>query len=252
MTFRSTAISAIEMTSEGNGRFNAQAAAWDSNPDVWTASTSAHQTIQKHFPHMTNYDVLEIGCGTGVLSFMMAPNIHTLTAVDAAEGMIEAFQQKLSKHPDVKNLRAVYALLVDPDDARIQPDPLKPDKSAPSNPRRFDLVISHLVLHHVADLPALFSTMFGCLRSGGSVALTDYEDFGPEARKFHPEDKMDGVERHGLPRKGMEVMLKDAGFVDVKIETAFEMQKGVESVPGGGVKDEQMGFPFLICMGRKP
>lgn len=240
------------MASNGNDRFNAQAAAWDSNPDVWTASTSAHRTIQSYFPHMANYDVLEIGCGTGVLSFMMAPNVHTLTAVDGAEGMITAFHQKLSKRPDVKNIRAVYAMLVDPDDERIRPDPLKLDAAASSPPRRFDLVISHLVLHHVADLPTLFSTMFGCLKSGGSVALTDYEDFGPEARKFHPEDKMDGVERHGLPRNGMETMLKDAGFVDVKIETAFEMEKGIESVPGGGVKDEKMAFPFLICMGRKP
>jgi hypothetical protein len=37
---------------------------------------------------------------------------------------------------------------------------------------------------------------------------------------------MEGVERHGIPREVVKKMLKDAGFVDVRVETAFEMEKG--------------------------
>jgi hypothetical protein len=59
------------------------------------------------------------------------------------------------------------------------------------------------------------------------------------------------VERHGVGRGEMRTLLEGAGFVGVSVETAFEMEKGVESVPGEGVKGEKMVFPFLICTGRK-
>jgi len=121
--------------------------------------------------------------------------------------------------------------------------------------RRYDLVISHLVLHHIADLGRVFRTMEGVLKDGGSVALTDFEDFGPEARRFHAEARMEGVERHGIQRGEVKRLLEEAGLVDVRIEKAFEMEKWVEKVPGEGVlKGEggvKMVFPFLICMGKK-
>jgi SAM-dependent methyltransferase len=193
----------------GNDRFNPEAATWDSKPGHHKASASALTTILHHFPSLKTQkganihdgiDVLEIGCGTGLLSFMIAPHVRSLTAVDAAKSMIETFKIKLEKDPGVRNLLPVYALLQDPDDLRIRRDPID-DSSTEQHvlpPRRFDLVLSHLVLHHIPSLEEAIGTMFGCLKSGGSVALTDFEDFGPEARRFHPEAKMAGVERHGV------------------------------------------------------
>lgn len=189
---------------------------------------------------------------------MVAPYVRSLTAVDAAEGMIDAFKIKLDKQPEVQNVLPVYAILEDPDDERIQPDPTLRTSVNTSQVlplRRFDLILSHLVLHHISSLEDIAKTMFGCLKSGGSVALTDFEDFGPQAKRFHPEAKMAGVERHGISRNGFEKVLEDAGFVDVSIETAFEIEKKVERVPGKGLGDdnyELMNFPFLICLGRKP
>jgi hypothetical protein len=59
----------------------------------------------------------------------------------------------------------------------------------------------------------------------------------------------------GISRAGITEILKDAGFVDVRIETAFEMEKAVEKIPGKGLEEnnkEMMIFPFLICLGKKP
>jgi hypothetical protein len=93
------------------------------------------------------------------------------------------------------------------------------------------------------------------LKKGGRIALTDFEDFGPEAKRFHPEAKMEGVMRHGIHRVRVKDMLEAVGFVDVRVATAFEMEKWVEASPGAGViKGEggtKMKFPFVICMGRK-
>lgn len=40
------------MTDKNNTRFNAEAAAWDSNPDVHVATESALKAILKRFPEV--------------------------------------------------------------------------------------------------------------------------------------------------------------------------------------------------------
>lgn len=81
----------------GNDRFNAEAAAWDANPDVHRASDGALQAILAAHPSLRDahagkgpgVDVLEIGCGTGLLTLRMAPYVRSIVAIDAAEGMID-------------------------------------------------------------------------------------------------------------------------------------------------------------------
>lgn len=177
--------------------------------------------------------------------------MKTLVAVDVAEGMVEALKGKLENERErgggIMNVWPVCAVLEDPDDERIRIE-------GDTGPRRFDLVISHLVLHHIPDLEGVLKTMYRCLKPGGMVALTDFEDFGPEARRFHQEAKMEGVERHGIKREEMERLMGETGFSDVSVEEAFRMEKKVEIVRGGAVvagNREMMEFPFVICLGRR-
>lgn len=101
--------------------------------------------------------------------------------------------------------------------------------------------------------------MHGCLKSGGEIALTDFQDFGPEAKKFHPQSKMKGVERDGINKDWIEGLIKEAGFVDVDVSVGWTMEKEVErwegefgnKAEGGEGEGEMMEFPFLICRGRK-
>jgi SAM-dependent methyltransferase len=171
--------------------------------------------------------------------------------------MINALEQKLLQADAPTNIDPLCIMLLEADDPPAA-------KSALQGPRqKFDLIISHLTLHHIPDMSPLLRTMLGCLAPLGVVALTDFEDFGPEARKFHPEAKMLGVERHGIPLKDMEAMMTSVGFADVKVEVGWTMRKEIEAWPGewgqkrptveerDGKPLEEMDFPFLVCMGGR-
>ncbi|KAK0278003.1 hypothetical protein LTR54_006446 [Friedmanniomyces endolithicus] len=252
----------------GNGRFNDEALSWDSRPFVHEASQAAATAILARLNNKDNnkdshsqtkhLQVLEIGCGTGILSFLLAPHVARIVAVDAAEGMIAVLSQKLHKTPDApKNILPVAVLLEDPEDAALPPT----HSDQPDGPRQeFDLVTSHLVLHHIPDLRGVLQTMLGCLAPSGRVMLTDFEDFGPEAKRFHPVARMAGVERHGIQAKEMAEMMREVGFAGVDVKAAWTMRKKVEKFEGefgegGAVKPElgeMMDFPFVLCYGERP
>ena len=251
-------MSAANIHDGGNERFNAEAAAWDSNPFVHAMSLEAWKAIQAFAPSLftgaKRPDVLEIGCGTGLLSLETAPAVNRLVAVDAAEGMIDVLLSKLAEPGAPKNVTPLAILLEDPEDKRLPPA----NEADPTGPRiKFDLITSHLVLHHIPDLKSVLKTMLGCLKEGGMVALTDFEDFGPEARRFHPEAKMHGVERHGIPREWMAGLMREVGFIDVKVEVGWEHEKIVERFPWqfkgkiGGGQGELMKFSYVVCLGKK-
>ncbi|KAL2018673.1 hypothetical protein VTK56DRAFT_508 [Thermocarpiscus australiensis] len=261
------------MTTANTARFNAEAASWDANPSVQLATRLAHDAYLSRLPPpavLSTYDVLDLGCGTGLLSLALAPSVRSVTAVDPAQGMIDALNAKLassatattngnSSPPGVRNVRAICALLQDLDDPVDGEETRGTDTTTTTSSSRqqddgvrgFDLVVSHLVLHHIPDLAGLFRTVYPHLKPGGRVMVTDFEGFGPEARRFHPEAKMDGVERHGIRREEMRRVLEEAGFREVRVERAFELEKQVETEPGSGVLGPVMVFPFLICEGRR-
>jgi 2-polyprenyl-3-methyl-5-hydroxy-6-metoxy-1,4-benzoquinol methylase len=244
--------------SGSNSRFSAEAASWDSRPFVHEASQGAADAITSKLRDINvpqdGLQNLEIGCGTGILSFLLAknPNISRIVAVDAANGMIDVLKEKLGKEGAPKNILPLALLLEDPEDPQL---PSGDDGAK----QKFDLITSHLVLHHIPKLEPVLRTMHGCLKPGGCVMLTDFEDFGPEARRFHPASKMDGVARHGIHAGKMKALLEEAGFKDVDVRSHWNMKKTVEKFDGefGGSgkiepgMGELMKFPFVVCYGKK-
>ncbi|KAK3720882.1 hypothetical protein LTR37_003545 [Vermiconidia calcicola] len=254
-----SAVSNLRGVNAGNARFNQEALSWDSRPFVREASQAAEKAIAEKLESL-NWrpgHVLEIGCGTGIMSFLVAPHVDRVVAVDAAEGMIDVLKQKLQKDGAPKNILPVAVLLEDPEDHALPPaDTAKPDGSR----QKFDLITSHLVLHHIPDLEGVLKTMLGCLAPGGRVMLTDFEDYGPEAKRFHAESKLEGVERHGINAKQMSELMRKVGFVNVNVAPEWTMPKMVEKFAGefgpeGKPQDdsqgEKMDIPFVICYGER-
>ncbi|KAF2734527.1 S-adenosyl-L-methionine-dependent methyltransferase [Polyplosphaeria fusca] len=249
--------SALEINNE---RFNAEAAKWDSNKKHVESVEKAFEAIKQHVPAFgdgssKNLDVLEIGCGTGLLSFLLAPHVRSLVGVDTSDGMIDAFNSKVAalSDPSKANLAAVKVLLEEPNDVALQGASAalasRRGESGHNAPYNFDLIVSHLTLHHIPSLPDIFSTLFKCLKAGGRIALTDYEDYGPEAITFHAEAKRNGVQRHGIKKDEVEMIIDGTGFNEVRVERVFSLRKEVAAENGQPAQERD--FPFLICLGQR-
>lgn len=254
-----SAVADLRAVNAGNKRFNQEALSWDTRPFVNEASQEAAKAITAKAKSLNwkPKQVLEIGCGTGIMSFLIALHVERVVAIDAAQGMIDVLKQKLQKDGAPKNILPIAVLLEDPEDPSLPPA----DEAKPDGPRqKFDLITSHLVLHHIPDLKGVLKTMLGCLSNDGRVMLTDFEDFGPEARRFHAQSKLDGVERHGINAEQMAALMRDVGFFNVTVLPEWTMGKTIEKMPGefgpegkpqNAEQGEKMDFPFVICYGEK-
>ncbi|KAB8074899.1 S-adenosyl-L-methionine-dependent methyltransferase [Aspergillus leporis] len=254
---------AITPSAAGNERFNAEAANWDNNPSVQEATRLAYETLRPLIQRLsentkattgTDLDVLEVGCGTGLLTVRVAQLVREVVAIDTADGMIEMLKTKTTQPGSPGNIIPICKLLESPEDPVLPP---RDEKDPWGGRRKFDLALSHLVLHHIPDLRAFLQVLLGCLKPGGRIALTDFEDFGPEAIKFHPESKLEGVERHGIPRQWMEDLLKEVGFEQVEVWVGWKLEKGIEgweddSGKASADSKKTMQFPFLVCEGVRP
>ncbi|KAI8848652.1 S-adenosyl-L-methionine-dependent methyltransferase [Chytridium lagenaria] len=212
--------------------FSQRALDWDANPEHVSASQSAFEAISQRISLTPSTVVLEIGCGTGLLSTRIAPHVESLLGVDTAPGMVGMFKTKIGPLSEGKfpNINAKEVLLENPDDPALEG-------------KKFDLAVSHLTLHHIPDMLSFAAVVKGTLKKGGRIAFTDFEDDGANAVRFHnPEIVVShGVHRHGIDPNEIQQILEKVGFIDIKVEKAWTMKKNL-SHEGGKAAD----FSFLI------
>ena len=112
-------------------------------------------------------DILEIGCGTGKNTALLARIGQRVSAIDFSAGMIDKAREKIS----LGNVTFGVADIT-------QPWPCK-DQSV-------DLVVCNLVLEHISDLAFIFGEAFRVLRDGGCFFVSELHPFrqyqGTQAR----------------------------------------------------------------------
>jgi cyclopropane fatty-acyl-phospholipid synthase-like methyltransferase len=199
-------------------RFDEAAATWDEQPrrTELARAVAAAITRQVHLSH--DMDVLDFGCGTGLLTLALQPLVRRVTGADASSGMLDVLKQKVQ----AQGLANVETILLDP-------------RMPLSLRARFHLIVSSMALHHIADVAPLFSRFHEQLEPGGRVALADLDR---EDGSFH-EDARD-VFHHGFERKEIQTLLAAAGFVDLGATTATVTRK------------ETGEYPVFLITGRRP
>jgi len=82
---------------------------------------------------------MELGCGTGQLSFALLDSFATVIGVDPAAGMIEVLAEKIADAGEEEKMSAVCANLLE------GPPPAELTSGG------YDLIFSKLAFHHMPD-----------------------------------------------------------------------------------------------------
>jgi ubiquinone/menaquinone biosynthesis C-methylase UbiE len=164
--------------------------------------------------------MLEYGCGTGLLSFALAPFPGEALLTDVSDGMLAVLREKIARI-GASNFRAARLDLL--------ADPLPGE--------RYDLVTMLMVLHHIADTDAILRKLYAILAPGGRLCVGDLD---PEGGAFHGP----GFDGHnGFDRETLAAQARAAGFGRVTFTTAHQDAKQV----GGATRL----FPLFLMVAEK-
>ncbi|MBW7935103.1 MAG: class I SAM-dependent methyltransferase [Gemmatimonadaceae bacterium] len=173
---------------------------------------------------------LDFGCGTGRHALWLAAQGATVTAVDFSDGMLAEARKK----PGAESVRWLQHDIT---------------KSLPFD-ERFDLLVSGLVLEHIADLDAFFAVVRSGLVPGGKAVVSAMHPAmflkGAQARFTDPESGtlvMSGSVPHSVSAFVMAALRAGLALEDLSehaptVETAAQYPRAAKYV----------GWPMLVLM----
>ncbi|HEY3273538.1 MAG TPA: class I SAM-dependent methyltransferase [Methanocella sp.] len=201
--------------------FNKEAATWD-EPARMRMADNIGNAILREIRVTRETDVLDFGCGTGLLTLKLQPLARSVTGRDSSPGMLDVLNGKIKD----RKLTNVTAGLINLD----RGDVLK---------GCYQLITSSMTLHHIKDIRPLLDQFFKITAPGGYLCIADLDlDDG----QFHGGNN-DGVFHDGFDRAALRRSFADAGYKDVIDVTATTVTKPVQ----GGTRT----FTVFLMIGRK-
>lgn len=174
---------------------------WDMNSKRVQNAKGIAELIVNNIKLDKSMEIMDFGAGTGLLSYFVAPYVNKIVAVDNSPSMLHEFQNKcdqFSCHTEV----------------------IEKDLSTDTLERKFDGIISSMTIHHLEDIPALFSKLYGMLDEDGFIAIADLDS---EDGTFHSDNE--GVFHYGFDRQLLARYAQEAGFKDVTFSLANKIAK---------------------------
>jgi len=121
--------------------------------EAWDHNSHYHPFLLKHIPASADSEALEIGCGTGAFSRLLAQRFRRVLALDLSPRMIETAREQSRQYPNIDFQVA---------DA----------KTFELTPEHFGCVVSIATLHHL-PLEQILVKMKAALKAGGTLAVLD-------------------------------------------------------------------------------
>jgi ubiquinone/menaquinone biosynthesis C-methylase UbiE len=118
----------------------------------WNHNDHYHEFLLRHIPERCT-NALEIGCGTGAFSRLLAERAKQVLAVDLSPNMIRLALQHSTQHPNIEFQIA---------------DVMNVDLPA----EHFDCIVSIATLHHLPVRQAI-NRMKRCLKTNGYLVILD-------------------------------------------------------------------------------
>ncbi len=202
--------------------FESVASRWDSNPTRLKIAHDVAAAIMREVKLSPQMDVLDYGCGTGLVAMQLQPHVKSMCGADSSPAMLDVLKDKIAT--------------LQPGNVSTQLVDFERGAHATGS---YDLIVSSMVTHHVPDTAALFKEWTRLLKPQGQIAFADLDT---EDGAFHGDNT--GVFHLGFDRGHLRELLLAAGFDDVRDTTATVVHKEIE---GQGPRD----FPIFLIAAKR-
>ena len=135
---------------------------WLTNNWQWFDPSHAHRVLWPDRPYQPDMDILIAGCGTNQAAvFAYTNRAAKVVAIDVSQPSLDHNRYLKDKY-SLKNLELH----------------LLPIEDVPSLDKKFDLIVSTGVLHHMAEPKVGMKALADCLRPDGVAAIMLYARYG--------------------------------------------------------------------------
>lgn len=196
--------------------FNDVARTWD-DARRWERAQTLSRAIRQAWGDAQN-EVLDFGCGTGLLTFALYPYATTIYGYDPSSEMQKIFRSKMDLYR-TKNVRL------------ITQEEMKE--------HTFDVIFSSMVFHHIADIRTELLNLRWLLAPDGRLMLIDLDK---DDGAFHRNEPWFNG-HNGFDRNEMQRVLEGCGFREVSISTMYE---GVRQIG-----DDPVEYSLFIATARR-
>ncbi|GMU22603.1 MAG: hypothetical protein AMXMBFR13_26880 [Phycisphaerae bacterium] len=205
-----------------NSYFDDAASTWDGEPRRIELMKAVGEAILREARPSHDMDVLDYGCGTGLVSLFLLPHVRSVTGADSSAGMLEVLRKKIGEG-GIQNMSVMSLDL----------------EHGPVPPQCFHMVVASMTLHHVMDIDRVLRAFYELLLPGGTLCLADLDT---EPGLFHTPEA--GRVHHGFDRGQLKKQLAAIGFSEVRDVTAHTIRKPVED-------GQEREFPVFLIIGKR-
>lgn len=198
-------------------RFDLAAKEWDSKPTSQLVAQSTSQMMRENIS-LENKQILDYGCGTGLLAFSISDEARMVTGMDNSAGMVEVFNQKVQDF-GFDNIKAVQHNI--------------DHEELPEN--AFDIIVTSMTLHHIQNPNDFFAKCKKALKPNGYLCISDLDE---EDGTFHEKHKNDGVHHFGFSKEQMKKLYANNDYKLIYLDDICTLER------------ENGNFPIFLSIGQ--
>lgn len=198
-------------------RFDLAAKEWDTKPTSQLVAKATSEKIRENIS-LENKQILDYGCGTGLLAFSISDEAKRVTGMDNSAGMVEVFNQKAQDF-GFTNIQAVQHNI--------------DNEELPQN--TFDIIVTSMTLHHILNPNDFFIKCKKALKPNGYLCISDLDE---EDGTFHEKHKNDGVHHFGFSKAQMAQFYTNNGYTLIYLDDICTLER------------ENGNFPIFLSIGQ--